>query len=160
MKAVIFVETKENGVLFKCDTFWSKSEKPRNAKVYSDDPTQLKGWLQSVLPHNVYKDLLNEVKDRYDGAKLGYFIPKEELYENQYCLKGDVTIEDLGKPTYLWSIKMNEVSDWVIKRDNICNEKGRESIDFDSKSLGTFIDYIQTHRDDIINEVLKEKESE
>jgi hypothetical protein len=159
MKAVIFVETKE-GVLFKCDTFWSKSEKPRNAKVYSDDPSQLKDWLQSIMPHNIYKDMIEKVKLRYDGAKLGYFTPNVDLFDGSYSLKEGVSVEDLGNPTYLWYIKMNEISNWIIKRDNISSEDGRESVDFESKSLCEFIDYKQTHREEILNEVLKEKESD
>jgi hypothetical protein len=159
MKAVIFVETKE-GIEFKCDTFWSKSSKPRHAKVYSDNPNELKGWLQSILPSNIYKDRIEYVNDKYQGAKLGYFTPDDNLFEGPYNLKDDLTIDQLGKPKYLWSIEMNEVSDWIIKRDNISNEKGRESVDFDSSSLGRFVDYKQTHRNDIISEVLKEKESE
>lgn len=157
MKAVIFVETKEDGILFKCDTLWSKSDKPRNAKVYSDKPTELKGWLQSVLPHNIYKDMVDKVKERYDGAKLGYFTPDENLFKNAYILNDDVCIEDLGKPTYLWTIKMNDVSDWVIKREH---EKDKPSIDVDTESLGEFIDYKQSHRDEIISNVLNEKDPE
>ncbi len=157
MKAVIFIESKE-GIQFKCDTFWSKSEKPRNAKVYSDNPKELKGWLQSVLPHSIYKNKMEYVLDKYQGAKLGYFTPDEDLFESQYNLKSEVTIEQLGKPTYLWTIKMNDISDWVIKKEHKDGES--TTVDVDSKSLGDFIDYIQTHRDELIQEILKEKESD
>jgi len=160
MKAVIFVETSDKKVLFKCDTFWSKSENPRDAKIYSDNPSELKGWLQSVMPHNIYKDMLEKVKDRYDGANLGYFIPKDELFENSFCLKDGVVLSDLGKPTYLWSIKMNSVSDWVITKEHKGDKDEKESVDVDNKSLCEFLDYRSAHRDEILREVLKEKESE
>lgn len=157
MKAVIFIESNE-GIQFKCDTFWSKSEKPKNAKVYSDNPNELKGWLQSVLPHSIYKDKMEYVRDKYQGAKLGYFTPDETLFESNYNLKSYITTDQLGKPTYLWTIEMNDISDWIIKKEH--NDDDRVSIDVDSSSLGRFIDYKQTHRDELLKEILKEKESD
>jgi len=157
MKAVIFIESNE-GIQFKCDTFWSKSEKPKNAKVYSDNPNELKGWLQSVLPHSIYKDKMEYVRDKYQGAKLGYFTPDETLFESDYNLKSYITTDQLGKPTYLWTIEMNDISDWIIKKEH--KDDDRVSIDVDSSSLGRFIDYKQTHRDELLKEILKEKESD
>lgn len=161
MRAVIFIETK-NGLFFKCDSFWSQSERPDHAKVYSNDSlSELKGWLQSVLPYNVYKDRIDFVKDKYDGAKLGYFTPTEDLYRDSYCLKAGTEVKDLGKPIYLWIIKMNDVSDWVIKKETPADPKdpkSKDSIDFDSKSLGEFIDYKQSHRDEVIGDILKDSE--
>jgi hypothetical protein len=162
MKSVIFVETKNEGIMFKCDTFWSKSENPRHAKVYSNSSTkELKGWLQSVLPSHVYTDMIEKTKDKYDKANLGYFTPDENLFENQYYLKKDVSIKDLGKAKYLYTIQMNDTSKWIIKKEHKSKKEGeRDSVNLDTKSIGYFIDYKQCHRDDIINEVLKEKESE
>jgi len=157
MKAVIFIESNE-GIQFKCDTFWGKSEKPKNAKVYSDNPNELKGWLQSVLPHSIYKDKMEYVRDKYQGAKLGYFTPDETLFESDYNLKSYITTDQLGKPTYLWTIEMNDISDWIIKKEH--KDDDRVSIDVDSSSLGRFIDYKQTHRDELLKEILKEKESD
>jgi len=157
MKAVIFIESNE-GIQFKCDTFWSKSEKPKNAKVYSDNPNELKGWLQSVLPHSIYKDKMEYVRDKYQGAKLGYFTPDETLFETGYNLKSYITTDQLGKPTYLWTIEMNDISDWIIKKEH--KDDDRVSIDVDSSSLGRFIDYKQTHRDELLKELLKAKESD
>lgn len=157
MKAVIFIESNE-GIQFKCDTFWSKSEKPKNAKVYSDNPNELKNWLQSVLPHSIYKDKMEYVRDKYQGAKLGYFTPDETLFESEYNLKSYITTDQLGKPTYLWTIEMNDISDWIIKKEH--KDDDRVSIDVDSSSLGRFIDYKQTHRDELLKEILKEKESD
>ena len=37
MKALMFIKTKDNQYLFKSDTFWSKTIKPRSAKVYNDN---------------------------------------------------------------------------------------------------------------------------
>jgi hypothetical protein len=159
MKAVIFIETKE-GIQFKCDTFWSKSEKPKNAKIYSDNPTELKGWLQSVLPHTIYKNRLEYVRDKYQGAKLGYFTPDETLFESPYNLKSYITTDQLGKPTYLWSIKMNDISEWVIKKEHPDEKDEEVTVDVETESLGEFIDYKQTQRDKIISDVLKEKDPE
>lgn len=163
MRTVIFVETKF-GLYFKCDTFWSQSEKPENAKIYSDNMPELKNWLQSILPSNIYEDRIEYVKDKYDGAKLGYFTIKNDvLFEGAYRLKDGTEIKDLGKPNYLWIIKMNDISNWVIKSrrpGKTENKTDRESIDVDPKSLGYFLDYKETHRNDVLNDVLNEKESE
>ena len=72
MRAVLFVEIK--GVkYFKCDTFWSKSENPRNTKIYSNDRmSELKDWLQSIFPYNIYEDMFEAVYEKYNNAKLGY----------------------------------------------------------------------------------------
>jgi hypothetical protein len=159
MKVVIFVETKE-GILFKCDTFWSKSDEPKHAKVYSNNNlSDLKGWLQTILPSNVYTDMIEYARNKYDGAKLGYFIPDESLYRNQFCLKEDVLIKDLGKPIYLWTVKMNDVSEWVVKEVHEPKD-GRSTTDFYTSSMGEFIDYIQTQRDETINNVLNKKDSD
>ena len=158
MRAVLFVEI--DGVkYFKCDTFWSKSENPRNAKIYSnDDMSNLKDWLQSVFPYNIYVDMFESVYNRYNGAKLGYFIPDESLYENSFILKDGTKVEDLGKPVYLWVIKMKPVSEWELEYRN---EKGgeRESANVKGK-LGIFLDYKEEHRDNVINDILNKKESE
>lgn len=159
MKAVIFVETKE-GIQFKCDTFWSKSARPDRAKVYSDDPNQLKSWLQCVLPHTIYKNRLEKVRETYDGAKLGYFIPSENLFKNSFILNDGVSIEELGRPTYLWSIKMNDVSEWVIKKEHPDEKDSEDTVDVETESLGEFIDYKQTRRDEVIGDILKEKDPE
>ena len=159
MKAVIFIESKEEGIQFKCDTFWSKSDKPRNAKVYSDNLNSLKDWLQSVLPHNIYVDKMEYTMNKYQGARLGYFTPDDSLYESGYSLKDDVKVEDLGNPIYLWSIEMNDISNWILKNKKV-DRDGRESFDVESNSLGEFIDYKQIHRDELLKEILKEKESD
>ena len=158
MRAVLFIEI-EGVKYFKCDTFWSKSENPRNAKVYSNDRmSELEGWLQSVFPHNIYVDMIETIYNRYNNAKLGYFTPDESLYENQFILKEGTKVEDLGSPTYLWTIKMNPISEWKLEYRE---DKGeRKSADVKEKSLGVFLDYKKEHRDEVINTILKEKESE
>lgn len=155
MKVVIFVETKE-GIQFKCDTFWSKSPYASDAKIYSNS-NSLKALLQSVLPHNIYD--MKYIRDTYDDAKLGYFIPDISLYENDYRLKNYTKIDDLGKPVYLWVIKMNDISEWVIEKVYpITHNDDKELFVVDVGSIGLFIDYKQTHRDELIEDILNKKE--
>lgn len=159
MRAVLFVEIK--GVkYFKCDTFWSKSENPRNAKIYSNDRmSELKDWLQSIFPYNIYENMFEAVYEKYNNAKLGYFTPDESLYENSFILKEGTKVEDLGDPKYLWVIKMNPISEWKLEYRNE-KEGERRSANVMEDSLGTFLDYTEEHRDEVISDILKEKESE
>lgn len=157
MKAVLFMETKKGEILFKCDTFWSQSDKPSNAKVHSDDSYQdLKRWLQAVLPSNIYTDKVQHVIDKYDGGKLGYFTPNEDLFESNFSLKKDVDVSQLGKPTYMWVIKLRDFSEWNCKANKY--DSDRKSIDVND--IGEFIDYRVEHRDEILSDILNEKESE
>lgn len=156
MKAVLFMETKKGEILFKCDTFWSQSDKPSNAKVHSDDSYQdLKRWLQAVLPSNIHTDKVHHVIDKYDGCKLGYFTPSEDLFESNFSLKKDVGVSQLGKPTYMWVIKLRDFSEWDCKPNKY--DENRKSIDVDN--IGEFMDYRVEHRDEILSDILK-KESE
>lgn len=157
MKTVIFIEIK--GVIhFKCDSFWSMSQRPDHAKVYSSDGIDdLKSWLQSVLPTNIYKDKMDYVRDRYHGSKLGYFSPDEILYKNSFILKDETLVEDLGPPKYLWKIEMNDTSEWIITKEDLSD---KPSIYVDRESLGRFIDYRQFNRDEVIDSLLKEKDSD
>ncbi len=162
MKAVLFVERE--GVKFKCDTFWSMSKIPRNAKIYSNDSIEsLRGWLYPVISGYLYKNKDKTMEESiqswnewicgYNDAKLGYFTPDDSLYESQFYLK-DIDVSDLGKPTYLWSIIIKDSDNWII---NISDD---ESIEYDVDSIRDFVDYKQIHRDELIGDILNKKESE
>ncbi len=162
MRALLFVEMggKKH---FKCDTFWSKSQDPTQAKVYSDDSiSSLNDWLHPVIHGYIFKD--GETIEQsitkwkiwvrsYDDAKLGYFTVKDDLLKNQFCIKDGVQIEDLGNPIYLWQISLKDESNWVINSKN-------SSVSADLETVREFIDYKQIHRDEAIDDILKEKESE
>src|ERR1019366_8740895 len=127
MKALLFVEINDKKY-FKCDTFWTQSSKPENAKIYSDDSPQLKGWLQSVLHGHIYKSKDDETLEasivewktwikKYEGAKLGYLsISNADLFrDGNFSLKEGTKAEDLNKPVYLWRIRLKDESEWILK---------------------------------------------
>lgn len=156
MKAILFLKTKSGQYLFKGDSFWSKGSEPSYAKIYSnDDIEQVNDWLKNgIMPWNIYKDKIDMVIDIYTDGILGYFTPSEDLYDNPYNLKKETIIEDLGRPTYLWIIRLNNQSEWVITKED------DESITPDTKSMCSFESYTEFHRDEVITNVLNEKDSE
>lgn len=165
MKAIIFVEI--DGVkYFKCDTFWSMSPEPHHAKIYSDDNRdQLFKWLSPCVQTHVWtsrkneediKKLVTEWKStlkKYNNANLGYFIPKDDLYKNQYCLKDETKLDTLGECRYLWTIKIKDENEFKEI------ERSETMIKYDEESIREFIDYTQVHRDEIIGNILNEKDT-
>lgn len=101
------------------------------------------------MPWNIFKDKIDMVIDRYDNGILGYFTPDESKYQGVHNLKKGTTIDELGKPTYLWLIKLKPFDEWVITKED------DESITPDTKSMCTFEDYTEYHRDEILKDVLK-----
>lgn len=163
MKALIFVEI--NGEkFFKCDTFWSKSSKPYDAKVYHDnDPKQLKDWLQSVIHGMIFPgkgspekglEIYEEEMRKYDGSKLGYFIPPDDIFKNDFCVLDKIKVEDLENPIYLWSIILKDPSEWKEKSRSSEGESFM-SINLDVDTMREFVDYKQIHREETINDLLK-----
>jgi hypothetical protein len=151
MKALMFIKTKDNQYLFKADTFWSKSITPRGAKVYNDNSKEdIEGWLKSgILPWSIYKSKVDEVIEKYSDGVLGYFTPDESLFETQYSVKENTEVKDLGKPNYLYILRIKPLDEWIIgKEDNdLIYPKNAENIYFD--------DYIQLDRDNKIENILK-----
>jgi hypothetical protein len=158
MKALLFVEI-DGKKYFKCDTFWSQSFNPEHAKIYSDDSSQLKGWLQSAIHGYIYKSkdktLEGSIEEwkiwikKHEGAKLGYLpISNQDLFKNAFSLKEGTKVEDLNKPVYLWMIRLKDESEWTLKSSD------EKSADYDLYTVRYFDEYKQFHRDEIIGELL------
>ena len=156
MKAIMFLKTKDGEYLFKGDSFWSKGKDPDFSKIYSDDDiNQVNSWLQNgIMPWNIFKDKIDVVIERYDNGILGYFTPDESKYQGPHNLKKGTTIDELGNPTYLWLIKLKPFDEWVITKED------DESITPDTKSMCTFENYIEYHRERVLTDVLNKKDSE
>lgn len=156
MKAILFLKTKQGQYLFKGDSFWSKGVDPDYAKVYSDDDiNQVNDWLRNGLfPWNIYKNKIDDVIKRYHDGILGYFTPSEDKYDGPHNIKKGTTIEELGKPTYLWVSKMKPFDEWIIEKED------DDSITPKSGTIGYFEDYTQYHRDEILTDVLNKKDSD
>ena len=152
----MFLKTKDGEYLFKGDSFWSKGSEPSFAKIYSDDNIeQVNDWLKNgIMPWNIYKNKIDMVIDRYSDGILGYFTPSEDLYDGPHNLKKETTIEDLGKPNYLWIIRLKPQTEWIIRKED------DESITPDTKSMCSFENYTEYYRDKVITDVLNEKDSE
>ena len=145
MKTILFVKLKTGEYLFKTDSFWHKSHNPNRAKVYGSTEYVSKP-LKNGLINNQVNDI-NEFVIKYDKSLLGYFTPSSDKFNGNYSLKSDITIDDLGDPTFLYQIDVKEIQDWDIKHDDegyILTE-GNYSIN----------DYKQIRRDKILNEILK-----
>ena len=81
MKALIFIETKGQ-IDYKCDTFWSRSNKISDAKIYNDDSQdQIDRWI-TPFDYNIEKlleknlDNSDKIIDIYNNCKMGYRIIK------------------------------------------------------------------------------------
>ncbi len=148
----MFLKTKEGEYLFKGDSFWSKGKDPDFAKIYSDDNIdQVNSWLRNgIFPWNIYKDKIDVVIDRYHDGILGYFTPDESKYDGRHNLKKGTKIDELGKPTYLWIIKLYPQSDWVIEK--------QDENSINPSNMGYFENYTEYHRDEILKDVLKDSE--
>jgi hypothetical protein len=150
MKALMFIKTKDNQYLFKADTFWSKVKDPRQAKVYPNDGSDLERWLKSgIIPWNIYKSKIDEVIEKYSDAILGYFTPDESCFEGYYNIKEGIGVSDLGKPKYLYILRIKPFDQWVIEKEDeeSIYPKNGENIYFD--------DYIQVDRNNKIEDILK-----
>jgi len=142
----MFVKTKSGDFYFKTDTFWNKAKQLQSAKIYSDDDEQVERWLKSgIFPNSIYNDKVDEVIERYSDSLLGYITIDDSLLTG-WSIKKDISIEDLGKPKYLYILRVKPIEEWkydveyIIKHDNNCYY---------------FEDYIQVSRDTKISEILK-----
>lgn len=102
MRALIFIQTNDGVVHYKCDTFWSTSPKVKHAKVYSsDNQKNVDDWI-TPFDYNIKltlekkPELLQEILDKYDGCKMGYRnVDDSILTNNGSCVKEDTTDEQL-----------------------------------------------------------------
>jgi hypothetical protein len=159
MRTLLFVEIKGKKH-FKCDTFWSKSTKVKDAKVYSEDSIDgLKKLLHPVISgfyksdNETIEQAMEKFKTwvaQYEDAKLGYFRVNDGMLKDTYSMK-DVEVEYLGPPIYLWTTSIRDSSGWKMKVQDYPA--------LDMETVADFIDYKQFHRDELIGDILK-KESE
>jgi len=130
MNAVYFIE--KNGVkYYKCDTFWSKSDKIENAKIHNDSENDQERFLKSLLYSldrgDVRGDVSEDIINFFQDTKYGYRKFKESEVDG-FSLKKDAQISE---PIYLKYIT------------NV------------SKDGYDIIDYKQILRDEKINKIMK-----
>lgn|SRR5574343_180485 len=170
MKGILFTEI--DGIKwFKCDTFWSKSEKLRNAKIYSslshDNIQEFERLLKPVIPSYYLKndlespeDSINNYRDRIielNGSILGYYPLDDNVLEDTYRIKEGINIDDLGKPNYLWIVEINEskIKESKESESNLTKSYPTQLVNFDTKIFTTYVDYKSINRKNIINNILK-----
>lgn len=168
MRGILFAEI--DGIkFFKCDTFWSKSEKIRNAKIYSslnhDNIQEFERLLKPVIPSyhlkeddlELIEDSIKKYKDRIiklNGSILGYYLLDDNMLENAYRIKEGISIDDLGKPNYLWVVKINESN---IEKSKKVESNKSLLINFETSVFVTYIDYRNINRENVIDDILKQK---
>lgn len=133
MRAIYFIEVK--GVkYYKCDTFWSKSDKYTHAKIHNDTKHDQDRFFESLIygfkPYNT-DELNDEEYERiknYEGSLYGYqTILDPETPETRFSLKEGA---NLSEPIYLRKIdsisKKGEAESHdyktVIERENKINQ--------------------------------------
>jgi len=106
MKPLIFIQTNDGEVRYKCDTFWSTSTKINYAKVYSSfDDKQIDGWI-TTYDYNIREYIKknpddNSIIENYKDAKMGYrFVNNELLKDGGFSIKDDVIDSDLRPLVY------------------------------------------------------------
>lgn len=126
MNAVYFIE--KNGVkYYKCDTFWSKSDKIENAKIHNDSENDQERFLKSLLYSLDRGDVSEDIINFFQDTKYGYRKFKGSEVDG-FSLKKDAQISE---PIYLKYIT------------NV------------SKDGYDIIDYKQILRDEKINKIMK-----
>lgn len=114
MRAIYFIEKKDGVKFYKCDTFWSKSDKIKHAKIHNDSENDQKRFFESLLggfkPYKVVKtegpvEWSDEDFERvktFEGGLYGFqTILDTETEENKWTLPEDAKISD---PIYLTEI--------------------------------------------------------
>jgi hypothetical protein len=135
MKTLIFIQTNDFKVYYKCDTFWSTSTKIPLAKVYSDN--SISGVNDLIMPYEysikMYlqknPDKLDSIKERYNNCKMGYRDFDESLLKDRFRIREDVIDSDLGDLNFTHEIIINDSNESRIidiRRDqkikNILND--------------------------------------
>jgi len=97
MRAIYFIEKKDGIKLYKCDTFWSQSEKITDAKIHDDSKYDQKRFFDSLT--------LGFVKSKWhkepEWSDEDYNIIKG--YERE--LYGYQTVLDSTTPETAWTLK-------------------------------------------------------
>lgn len=133
MNAIYFIE-KDGIKYYKCDTFWSKSEDRKNAKIHNDSKHDQDRFfdsslysLEKIMTYN--EEERDSIKRFFEGAIYGYQTFKDDQLQNQFSLKED---SEISETVYLKMIQN-------IKDD------------------GSFevIDYKQILRDEKINKIIQ-----
>lgn len=113
MRALIFIQTNDDKIYYKCDTFWSKSDKVKYAKIYRDsNQSEIDGWI-TPYDYNIHEYLkrspekLDEVMNLYHGCKMGYRTVNDKLMDGDFRLKEDVLESDLGELVYTHQVHIN-----------------------------------------------------
>jgi len=120
MKALIFIETKGQ-IDYKCDTFWSRSNKISDAKIYNDDSQdQIDRWI-TPFDYNIEKlleknlDNSDKIIDIYNNCKMGYRIIKNEFLDSSgFSAKSGTEEKDLGPLIYTHQVIINSPKDISI----------------------------------------------
>jgi hypothetical protein len=120
MKALIFIENKGQ-IDYKCDTFWSRSNKISDAKIYNDDSQdQIDRWItpfdysiEKLLEKNL--DNSDKIIDIYNNCKMGYRIIKNEFLDSSgFSAKSGTEEKDLGPLIYTHQVIINSPKDISI----------------------------------------------
>ena len=130
-KTLIFIQTNDGKILYKCDTFWSASSKINYAKIYGDINQSEIDNLIKPFDYNIklklekYPEKLNEIIDNFHGCKMGYRRINEVLLKDGgFSAKDDVIDSDLGPIAYTHEMIINGIGrpDIVDIRKRIIRE--------------------------------------
>lgn len=128
MKILLFIKANDGNIYYKCDTFWTISQKLNNAKVYTlKDDKEIDKLLTSFdynIKYTIQKDPEKEKTtiNMYNGAKMGYRYVDESLLTNGgYTVPQEVE-DKIGELIYTHKI-IFEGNTPVIDRCYIREEK-------------------------------------
>lgn len=131
MKALIFIQTNDGQIRYKCDTFWSTSIKINHAKIYRDDQREIDDWI-TPYDYNIAEYMKkrrgtdDEVKviENYRNAKMGYrTIELSLLNESGYSAKDDTIDSNLGPLIYTHQMIIDDSVRIVDIRKQIVREQ-------------------------------------
>ena len=138
MESLILIKTNNNRIFYKADSFWTKTTRIDEAKIYNDDSQlEIDRWIISYS-YNIKlllkqsSEKLSVISEEYHECKMGYWNIAKEFLKNQFIAKKDTKEEDLGLIIYTHEILINGI-------ENI------EIVDIRKKYL----------REDKLNEILK-----
>lgn len=113
MKTLIFIQTNDLKVYYKCDTFWSTSSEISDAKVYSSNSIKVVNDLISPYDYSIKNylsknpDKINFVMEQYHNCKMGYRDFDETLLINSYQIRKGVEDCELGPLNFTHEIIVN-----------------------------------------------------
>jgi hypothetical protein len=114
MKALIFIQTNDGKIYYKCDTFWTKSHHIYDAKIYDDNSqSEIDKWITSY-EWNIHEQLkrkpddFDELIQLYDGCRMGYRTLADIFLEaHGFSLRQDVRDQDLGDLIFTHQVQIN-----------------------------------------------------